>query len=85
MLYSETLYDETQLRECSLFIPGVGTEDKLIEMRKKQPPTRFDQPFFPLPNYCMTWIFISPNSISKLYMQVFYIYIIIQARPCTIV
>ena len=50
---------------------------------KKTTTHPFDQPFFPLPNYCMTWIFILPNPISKLYkyFTYIYIYIIIQARP----
>jgi hypothetical protein len=37
------------VRECSLFIPGVGTEEKLIEKRKKQPPTLSINHFFPYP------------------------------------
>jgi hypothetical protein len=37
------------LRECSLFIPGVGTEEKLIGKRKKQPPTLSINHFFPYP------------------------------------
>jgi hypothetical protein len=37
------------VRECSLFIPGVGTEEKLIEKRKKQPPTLSINHCFPYP------------------------------------
>jgi hypothetical protein len=39
----------TNIRECSLFIPGVGTEEKLIAKRKKQPPTFSVNHFFPYP------------------------------------
>ena len=41
---------------------------------KKTTTHPFDQPFFSLPNYCMTWIFILPNPISKLYKYFTYIY-----------
>jgi hypothetical protein len=44
---------------------------------KKTTTHPFDQPFFPLPNYCMTWNFILPNPISKLYKYFTYIYIYI--------
>ena len=42
---------------------------------KKTTTHPFDQPFFSLPNYCMTWIFILPNPISKLYKYFTYIHI----------
>jgi hypothetical protein len=60
--------------ECSLFIPGVGTEET-NRKEKKTTTHPFGQPFFPLPNYCMTWIFILPNPISKLYKYFTYLHI----------
>jgi hypothetical protein len=44
-----SLIEKFVVRECSLFIPGVGTEEKLIEKRKKQPPTLSINHFFPYP------------------------------------
>ena len=35
-----------QLRECSLFIPGVGTEEKLILKSKNMPPNLLADNFF---------------------------------------
>ena len=43
---------QVYVRECSLFIPRVGTEEKLIEKRKKQSP-----------NHYMAWISILPNPV----------------------
>jgi hypothetical protein len=63
----------TLVRECSLFIPGVGTEEKLIEKRKKQPPTLSINHFFPYPTIAWLGFLFYPPQFQN-YTEVFYIY-----------